>query len=197
MNRNTVIYGAAGVATSLVLVAALASPAFASTPDGTGSEGAAPPTTTSIGTTTEPATAPSPQQQSSLDRYLSSGTADSNSTPPLATVDGVRSAEEVNGKRLIHTRGSAQLWTQNSLEWYWNSSKITSSTGWQAVGYIFPNTAKAKGISRTYTSGSAHNWRGTVTIGIGAPTPWGDVDVYSSTVVDTYQLKRGGGFIVD
>jgi hypothetical protein len=116
---------------------------------------------------------------------------------PGASTSSVRVLTVTAGKRITHKRGTPQLWTSNSLEWYWNSSRIASSTGWQDVGYTFPNTASKGGIKRTFKSNTDHNWRGTVTVGIGTPTPWGNVDVYKTSVTDHYQLKRGGSFIIN
>ncbi len=101
------------------------------------------------------------------------------------------------GKRITHRRGTALLWTENTLEWYWNSTKITSSTGWQQVGYIFPNVAHKDGISRTYKSNSNHNWRGTASAGAGIVSPWGNVDVFTTSLTDYYVLKRGGTYKVN
>jgi hypothetical protein len=145
-------------------------------------------------------TAPTPQQQSALDQYLAdaaSSVALKVPAQPNATTSSVKVVTVTAGRRIIHTHGTTQLWSSNTLEWYWNSSQIASSTGWQDVGYAFPNTASKGGIKRTLKTDTDHNWRGTVTIGIGTPTPWGNVDVYKTSVTDNYQLKRGGSYIVN
>jgi hypothetical protein len=177
----------ATAATGLVLALGLATPATAQS---LGTPDSAPPT---------------PAQLAELGRYLAGDTNTTSLKPdlapsapiPNATTSSVKVVTVTAGKRLIHKRGTSQLWTSNSLEWYWNSSKITSSVGWQDVGFTFPNTASKGGIKRTLVSNSDHNWRGTVTVGIGTPTPWGDVDFYKTSVTDNYQLKRGGSYIVN
>lgn len=139
-------------------------------------------------------------QRAALDQYFSGGTNATSLKPDLApdaSTSAVKAVKVTAGKRIIHKRGTSQLWTSNTLEWYWNNSKITSSVGWQDVGFTFPNTASKGGIKRTLVSNSDHNWRGTVTVGIGTPTPWGDVDFYKTSITDNYQLKRGGSYIVN
>ena len=206
----------ASAATGLALALALATPATAGTASHTLASSAGPlasPASSAAATT--PDTGPTPQQQSALDRYLADATssvplkvpalkvpaqpnpAQPSPAQPNATTSSVRVITVTAGRRIIHTHGTTQLWSSNTLEWYWNSSRIASSTGWQDVGYAFPNTASKGGIKRTLVTNTDHNWRGTVTIGIGTPTPWGNVDVYKTSVTDTYQLKRGGSYIVN
>ena len=100
-------------------------------------------------------------------------------------------AATVIGKRQTFTRGSALAWSSDTFEWYWSGSKMTSSTAWQADGYIFPNTVTLKGVKRTLASSSQHLWRGTAAIGAGVVTPWGTVDVYSQTITDYFTLTPG------
>lgn len=102
----------------------------------------------------------------------------------------------VRGKRVVDKRGSWALWTQNALEWYWTSRSITSSTAWQSHGYVFPNTASNGGITRTYKGGYTHNWRGTSIVGSGVVTPWGDVNVFSTSRTLYYALHRGGTYSI-
>lgn len=116
---------------------------------------------------------------------------------PLAVAPRSLAAAPTAGARFTHKRGGVLLWTSNSFEWYWNSSTITSSSGWQANGYIFPNTASNGGISRTLATASQHNWRGTATVGSGIVTPWGAVNVYKTSQTDYYQLKRGGAYVIN
>jgi len=109
-------------------------------------------------------------------------------TPSLAT------PAALVGKRTTFTRGGSLAWSSDTFEWYWNGSSITSSSAFQGDGYVFPNTVTLKGVTRTLAIPSQHNWRGTATIGTGVVTPWGAVDVYSSTITDYFSLTPGGGF---
>lgn len=141
---------------------------------------------------------PDAGQQALLEAYFGADSATAGKLEvPDSQPSSVKTVVVTAGKRIIHKRGTSQLWTSNTLEWYWNSSKITSSTGWQAVGYTFPNTAKTKGISRTLKSNATHIWRGTVSVGVGTPTPWGTVEFYETSVTDNYELNRDGSFTVD
>ena len=107
---------------------------------------------------------------------------------------GLRVAKVVGGKRLTDRRGSFLMWTQNTLEWFWTSTRITSSKGWQSRGFVFPNIARNAGIKRSAKFATKHLWRGSNTVGAGVVSPWGDVTVYSTTITDYYTLKRGGGY---
>jgi hypothetical protein len=98
------------------------------------------------------------------------------------------------GKRITFTRGSSLAWSSDTFEWYWSGASISSSTAWQADGYIFPNNVTLQGVRRTLAIPSQHNWRGTATIGAGVVTPWGAVDVYQTTTTDYFALTPGGGF---
>jgi hypothetical protein len=100
----------------------------------------------------------------------------------------------VVGKRTTFTRGSSLAWASDTFEWYWSGASLTSSTGWQADGYIFPNTVSLQGVARTLAIPSQHNWRATATIGAGVVTPWGSVNVYQTAVTDYFALTPGGGF---
>jgi len=97
----------------------------------------------------------------------------------------------VIGKRQTFTRGGALAWSSDTFEWYWSGSSMTSSTAWQASGYVFPNTVTLKGVKRTLASASEHLWRGTASIGAGVVTPWGAVNIYTTTITDYFTLKPG------
>jgi hypothetical protein len=159
-----------GASAGLVLALSLASPAMAAT---------------------EP---PPPALQEWFD---ASSVTQSTVVAPDVSTDAVTKKTLAKGMRLTHKRGSFLLWTQNTLEWYWNASKVTSSTGWQSVGYVFPNTARKGGIKRTAVFTNQHRWRGTNIAGAGVVTPWGDVNVYQSSRTDYYTLKRGGGSTIE
>jgi hypothetical protein len=95
------------------------------------------------------------------------------------------------GKRQTFTRGSALAWSSDTFEWYWNGAAMSSSTAYQADGYIFPNTVTLLGVKRTLAVASEHLWHGTASIGAGVVTPWGAVNVYTTTITDNFTLKPG------
>jgi hypothetical protein len=95
------------------------------------------------------------------------------------------------GKRQTFTRGSALAWSSDTFEWYWNGAAMSSSTAYQADGYIFPNTVSLLGVKRTLAVASEHLWHGTASIGAGVVTPWGAVNVYTTTITDNFTLTPG------
>jgi hypothetical protein len=95
------------------------------------------------------------------------------------------------GKRQTFTRGSAVAWSSDTFEWYWNGATMSSSTAYQADGYVFPNTVTLLGVKRTLAVASEHLWHGTASIGAGVVTPWGAVNVYTTTVTDNFTLRPG------
>ncbi|KLO20908.1 hypothetical protein X275_10965 [Marinitoga sp. 1197] len=76
-------------------------------------------------------------------------------------------------------RGSFMLWSRDNIEWRSNGTKIISSSGWQEVGYVFPNIVHAKGIVLISKTSTYHKYRTMKTIGAGVVTPWGDVKIGS------------------
>jgi hypothetical protein len=142
-----------------------------------------------------PPTSPPP----ALSAWLADSTVTSSPAPAVRARAALASpslatSATIVGKRTTFTRGSALAWASDTFEWYWSGGSITSSTGWQADGYIFPNTVTLQGVTRTLAIASQHNWRGTATIGAGVITPWGSVDVYQTAVTDYFSLTPGGGF---
>jgi hypothetical protein len=95
------------------------------------------------------------------------------------------------GKRQTFTRGSSLAWSSDTFEWYWNGAAMSSSTAYQADGYVFPNTVSLLGVKRTLAVASEHLWHGTASIGAGVVTPWGAVNVYTTTITDNFTLKPG------
>jgi hypothetical protein len=122
-----------------------------------------------------------------------------SATPQVGTPGGTvcPAGKKVLGARLTHTRGGALLWTRNGFEWYYTSSKVTSSSGYQEVGYVFPNTARKGGVTRTLKATTHHAWRGTNIVGAGVVTPWGDVNVYQSSKTDYYDLRLNGRYTIN
>ncbi len=89
-------------------------------------------------------------------------------------------------------RGSALMWSRDNIQWTVSGGKVTSSTGWQEAGYIFPNIARATGISKHASSTSSVTYRATKTIGAGVVTPWGDVTVYEQDFTDFLKGNTSG-----
>lgn len=91
-------------------------------------------------------------------------------------------------------RGSALMWTRDNVDFNYKNNRITSSSGYQENGWIFPNIARNKGISRTTKSSTKHTYRATNIIGAGIPTPWGDVKVYESTFTHVLTVYASGSW---
>jgi hypothetical protein len=100
-------------------------------------------------------------------------------------------AAALAGKRQTFTRGSTLAWSSDTFEWYWNGGTMSSSTAWQAEGYVFPNTVTLLGVKRTLATSTTHLWHGTASIGAGVVTPWGAVNVYTTTITDNFTLHPG------
>jgi hypothetical protein len=110
---------------------------------------------------------------------------------PASTGSVLATPAALEGERQTFQRGGALAWETDTFEWYWNGAKMSSSTAWQADGYVFPNTVTLLGVKRTLATSAEHLWRGTASIGAGVVTPWGTVNVYSQTTTDYFTLKPG------
>jgi hypothetical protein len=142
-----------------------------------------------------PPTTPPPAFSAWLaDSSVSSSAAQAPATRSALAGPSLVKPAALVGKRTTFTRGSSLAWSSDTFEWYWSGSSMSSSTAWQADGYIFPNTVTLQGVKRTLATAGQHNWRGTATIGAGVVTPWGAVDVYQTTTTDYFSLTPGGGF---
>jgi hypothetical protein len=132
-----------------------------------------------------------------LAAWLASPTESASVAPasgkPAGATAAVAKPAALAGKRDTFTRGGSLAWSSDTFEWYWSGSSMSSSTAWQADGYVFPNTVTLMGVKRTLAVAGQHNWRGTAAIGAGVVTPWGSVDVYSQTITDYFVLYPGGG----
>ncbi|MEE6453291.1 hypothetical protein RAH41_22345 [Gottfriedia acidiceleris] len=95
-------------------------------------------------------------------------------------------------RTVMYKRGGTYAWSKDYINFSYNGSKVTSSSGWQEVGWVFPNIVKAKGMKAYYKSTSVHEWKGHKTISIGSATPWGDVTVFSQDVTDYYSVYKDG-----
>ncbi len=187
-----------GATLGLALVLAFAGPASAA------SVRASRPSSVSLSTPSPSSTPPALKAWLEAPSITESSVSDASSAASQAkaakaasaklTTKSVKQSPLVSGSRITEYRGGTLLWTENILEWYWSSSKITSSNGSQSVGYVFPNTAKANGLTKTYSSASLQNWRGKETVGAGVVTPWGAIDVYETTENEYFTLNRGGTY---
>ncbi|MGG5255364.1 hypothetical protein ACQYAD_18215 [Neobacillus sp. SM06] len=99
--------------------------------------------------------------------------------------------------RITFYRGSSLAWSKDFVEWYYNGSSISSSSAWQSAGWIFPNIVRTNGITKYYTSTSLRKYRGSKTISAGVPTPWGDVNLYSSDFIDYFAIKANGSYSIN
>ncbi|HEY1530133.1 MAG TPA: hypothetical protein VGF80_04905 [Galbitalea sp.] len=97
----------------------------------------------------------------------------------------------LQGERQTFTRGGALAWSSDTFEWYWNGAAMSSSSAYQADGYVFPNTVTLLGVKRSLATASEHLWHGTAAIGAGVVTPWGSVNVYTTTITDNFTLTPG------
>lgn len=89
-------------------------------------------------------------------------------------------------------RGSAAMWIRDTVDFSYSKGKITNSSGYQEEGYVFPNIARAKGITKIESTSTYHKWRGKKSAGAGTVTPWGDVTVYSKDYTDYITVKGDG-----
>ncbi|MEO5610265.1 MAG: hypothetical protein ABIQ61_11360 [Ornithinibacter sp.] len=130
----------------------------------------------------------SPDQRSTINNLNTPATVSSlGSSKPKGS-----SATPASSKRLSLYRGSFLMWARDTATWYYDYSRVNSSTLWQEAGYVFPNTSQAKGTSRYYTATTKHSWRGRYTIGAGTTTPWGSVNLYAADYSTDWQPYRNG-----
>jgi hypothetical protein len=164
--------GLVSMAAGIALVATISGPASAVAPPPTDPPATPPPALIAYET------------QTSMGAPTSS-VPSSDSGSPLAKTAALA------GKRQTFTRGSALAWSSDTFEWYWNGAAMSSSTAFQSQGYVFPNTVTLLGVKRTLALASEHLWRGTASIGAGVVSPWGAVNVYTTTITDYFTLKPG------
>lgn len=118
-----------------------------------------------------------------LDDTRSSGPAVTSARGDIATMAS-------SWRRAQYYRGSFLMWTRDNVDFSYTGSRVSSSSGFQQRGFVFPNIARNLGISRYSTTTSNHRWRAMNRIGAGVVTPWGDVKVYSSD--HTHRLSVNG-----
>lgn len=90
-------------------------------------------------------------------------------------------------RRASYYRGSALMWTRDNVDFGYDWSTVTWTSAYQQAGWIWPNIARNRGITKYYNTARDDRFRALNTIGAGVPTPWGDVKVYSSDF--THRLK--------
>lgn len=104
----------------------------------------------------------------------------------------LKSRATTKKRTVMYKRGGTFAWSKDYINFSYNGSNVTSSSGWQEVGWVFPNLVKAKGMKAYYKSASVHEWKGHKTISLGSASPWGDVTVFSQDVTDYYAVYKDG-----
>lgn len=140
-----------------------------------------------------------PEQQAVINSYESITVSDTSKIPASTGISksGAASAKAASASttwRGTFSRGSSLMWSKDYISWTTSGGKVTSSTGWQEAGYIFPNIARATGISKFSSSSSSVTYKACKTIGAGVVTPWGDVTVYEQDYTDFLRGTGSGGF---
>ncbi|MFI1576154.1 hypothetical protein ACH4VQ_35725 [Streptomyces anulatus] len=108
--------------------------------------------------------------------------------------DMARAGAKKKYRTAQYKRGSALMWTRDTVYFGYNGNKVTSSKAWQESGHIFPNIAKNNGIKRYHNTAATHKWRAKNTIGAGVPTPWGDVKAYSKDYTHYFSGSKSGAW---
>ena len=86
------------------------------------------------------------------------------------------------------------MWTRDNVDFGYNWSSVTWTSAFQQAGWIWPNIARNRGISKYYNTRRNDRFRAKNTIGAGVPTPWGDVKVYSSDFVHRLSVYYNGAW---
>ena len=102
--------------------------------------------------------------------------------------------ESVRTRTASIYRGSFLMWARESVEFGYDGSKVTWSSGHQSSGAIFPNTVSENGTTRILANNKEHHWRGSYTVGAGVPTPWGNANVYHATSTVRTKVQADGGW---
>ncbi|WP_424216519.1 hypothetical protein ACN20G_30775 (plasmid) [Streptomyces sp. BI20] len=114
--------------------------------------------------------------------------------PPDGTDDVSTPSYATKYRSATAKRGSVLMWTHDTVYFGFNGSRVTSSSGWQKKGYIFPNIAKNGSIKRYYASTSTHKWRASNTIGAGVNTPWGAATIYEKDYTHYFSGSKNGAW---
>lgn len=97
-------------------------------------------------------------------------------------------------KRLTISRGSWLAWSKDFVDWYYSGGKVTSSSGDQDSGYVFPNIVQEDGITNTLKGTYLHKWSASKTLKLGSPTPWGDIVFVSNSYTDRVWVDGYGEY---
>jgi hypothetical protein len=111
-----------------------------------------------------------------------------------SSVNATNSIAAESSRRASYYQGSALMWSRDNVDFGFNWSKVTYSSGFQQNGWIWPNIARNDGISRFINQTAKHTWRGSNSFGAGVPTPWGDVKVYNLTYITTVNVTYNGAW---
>ncbi len=98
----------------------------------------------------------------------------------------------VRHARATYYRGSALMWTRDSVDFSYNGRRIIKSNPYQQAGAIFPNIARNLGISKYYGTSKQQRFRARNRIGAGVPSPWGHVTVYTADFVHRLEIHANG-----
>ncbi|WOH19815.1 hypothetical protein IRJ34_05685 [Paenarthrobacter sp. GOM3] len=104
------------------------------------------------------------------------------------------STTAIGSRRASLYSGNWMLFTEENVDFYYDWSRVTSSYGYQRVGAFGFNTVQALGINRSYVSNWQHSFRALTDAGVGTPTPWGNVNVYHSTVIQSANVYGDGAW---
>jgi hypothetical protein len=91
-------------------------------------------------------------------------------------------------------RGSALMWTRDSVDFSFNWSSVTRTSAYQTAGWIWPNIARNRGITKYYDTARNDRFRAVDSTGAGVPTPWGDVKIYSHDFVNRLSVNYNGAW---
>lgn len=97
-------------------------------------------------------------------------------------------------RRATYYRGSALMWTRDNVDFGYDWSRVTWTSPFQQAGYIFPNIARNRGITKYQDTTKNDRFRALNTIGAGVVTPWGDVQVYSADFVHRLSVNHDGAW---
>jgi hypothetical protein len=114
--------------------------------------------------------------------------------PTLKKGEPTYSTTAVGSRRASLYSGNWMLFTEENVDFYFDWSRVTSSYGYQRVGAFGFNTIQALGINRSYASTWQHSYRALTDAGIGTPTPWGNVNIYHTTVVQSANVYGDGAW---
>ncbi|WZH36108.1 MAG: hypothetical protein PIR02_15255 [Microbacterium enclense] len=132
------------------------------------------------------------QAQEAVDAWKANKPSSSvDAAPPK--VDGSATAAGSWTTRTSLYRGSWLMWANEHVDFASDNSRVLWSSGFQESGAVFPNNVTQNGTSRVSNEGWKHVWRGSYTVGAGAPTPWGNVNVYNASSTATTAVWAGNG----